>query len=175
MKRNYSNAELRLHGSAPSDGQLAHNPSQKQHLRTSGAISGRGGTQENCGTSPADNSGCEARVSEASVTTDSRRDRTEKADKTPRATILLQPILIGREDAAAALSISVASFDRLVATGQTPAPVSLRGRRLFRRLDLEAWVAAGCPDRRTFEAMAAPRAKTPSGWSRRSNRKGAEQ
>ncbi len=68
----------------------------------------------------------------------------------------VRPLLIGRQSAAEALGLSVASWDRAVAAGKTPAPLRLGGRLLFRWSDLEAWVGLGCPDRKTFEALTVP-------------------
>lgn len=62
------------------------------------------------------------------------------------------PLLISREDAAAMLGVAVETFDRQRRAGKTPAPVRIGGRLLFRRADLDAWVAMGCPDRAEFDA-----------------------
>lgn len=48
---------------------------------------------------------------------------------------------------------SEASWWRDHAAGRIPAPVKLGGRTLWRVEELREWVAAGCPDRRTWEAL----------------------
>jgi predicted DNA-binding transcriptional regulator AlpA len=37
--------------------------------------------------------------------------------------------------------------------GKLPAPIRLGGRTLWRRAELEAWVAAGCPSRERWETF----------------------
>ncbi len=53
------------------------------------------------------------------------------------------------------LSISTRTLSRLNSTAQIPAPVRLGGRLLWNVRILEEWVAAGCPPRHRWEAMAA--------------------
>jgi hypothetical protein len=48
--------------------------------------------------------------------------------------------------------ISASSWFRLKAAGKTPGAVRLGGATRYRIDDLKAWVAMGCPDRKTFEA-----------------------
>jgi predicted DNA-binding transcriptional regulator AlpA len=50
--------------------------------------------------------------------------------------------------------ISRASWDRLSSAAKNPKPLKLGGRTLWRRSDLERWVALGLPDRKTFEELA---------------------
>ena len=64
-------------------------------------------------------------------------------------------LLIGRTQAARLCGISPASWDRLTAAGKTPASLRLGGRVLWRRSDLDAWIALGLPDRRAFETLTA--------------------
>jgi len=64
-------------------------------------------------------------------------------------------LLVGRIDAARLSGVSPASWDRLTAAGKTPSPIKLGGRVLWRRSDLESWVALGCPDRKTFSVLVA--------------------
>lgn len=61
--------------------------------------------------------------------------------------------LVGRLDAAVLCSTSARTWDRLVCSEKTPAPVRLGGRPMWRVDELRAWIDAGCPDRRTWEAM----------------------
>jgi len=44
---------------------------------------------------------------------------------------------------------------RLHAAAKTPAAVKLGRNVRWNRAEIEAWVAAGCPDRRTWEAIKA--------------------
>lgn len=55
-------------------------------------------------------------------------------------------------DAAKLLGISRGQWFKLHAMGRVPRPVRL-GQRAprWRRVELEAWLAAGCPDRETWE------------------------
>lgn len=64
-------------------------------------------------------------------------------------------LLVGRIQAARLCSVSPASFDRLTAAGKTPRPIKLGGRVVWRRSDLESWIAHGCPDRKTFDSLTA--------------------
>lgn len=63
-------------------------------------------------------------------------------------------LLLGREQLAEALSISTATLDRLDAAGKLPKAVPLcRGRKLWRRTEVDSWLAAGCPSREVWSAM----------------------
>jgi len=64
------------------------------------------------------------------------------------------PLLLGRKESAALTGISRASWDRLSSAGKNPMPLKLGGRVLWRRSDLDRWVALGLPDRKTFAAIA---------------------
>jgi len=66
---------------------------------------------------------------------------------------LLPPALLDKPDAAAFLSISVSTLDRLSAAGEVPAPVRLGGRLAWNRRELSAWAARGCPDRATWAKL----------------------
>ncbi len=57
------------------------------------------------------------------------------------------PLLIDIHTLAALLTRSVASLERDQAAGRLPAPVRIGGSKKWRRSDIEAWVAAGCPAR----------------------------
>ena len=65
----------------------------------------------------------------------------------------LPPALLSRESAAAYLTISASSLDRLSAAGDLPAPVKLGGRIAWCRRELSAWAARGCPDRATWAKL----------------------
>ena len=66
-----------------------------------------------------------------------------------------QPLLIGRLDAARLMGVSHRTWDRLADSGKTPAPLRLGSRPMWRFDDLQSWIEAGCPDRRTWEALKA--------------------
>lgn len=55
-------------------------------------------------------------------------------------------LLINIKALALLLSRSVASLERDQAAGRLPAPLRLGGSKLWRRAEIKAWVAAGCPD-----------------------------
>ena len=62
-------------------------------------------------------------------------------------------LLVGRVEAARLCAVSPASWDRLTSAGKNPRPLKLSGRVVWRRADLEAWIALGCVDRKTFDAL----------------------
>jgi predicted DNA-binding transcriptional regulator AlpA len=55
-------------------------------------------------------------------------------------------LLIDIKVLSALLSRSVRSLERDRAAGRLPVPIRLGGSRLWRRAEIDAWVAAGCPD-----------------------------
>lgn len=61
--------------------------------------------------------------------------------------------LLSKRAAARFLSMSAAKLDRLNAAGFCPRPIKLGGQVLYRRAELLAWVAAGCPAREEWEAL----------------------
>jgi predicted DNA-binding transcriptional regulator AlpA len=61
-------------------------------------------------------------------------------------------LLIDADELAAALGVSPVHVWRLKAAGRLPEPVRLGRRTLWPRGEIEAWVAARCPDRRAWEA-----------------------
>jgi hypothetical protein len=42
-----------------------------------------------------------------------------------------------------------------------PAPVMIKGRPFWRVAELQSWIAAGCPDRKTWEALAKQKGSRP--------------
>ena len=58
------------------------------------------------------------------------------------------PLLVGADDAAKLLGIGRSLFYTMHSSGQLgPLPIRLGRRALWRREELAAWVAAGCPER----------------------------
>ena len=63
----------------------------------------------------------------------------------------ITPMMIDAKAAAAAIGVSQASWYRMVAAGKTPAPIKLSaGCTRWRVVDLQTWIDAGCPDRKSF-------------------------
>jgi len=65
------------------------------------------------------------------------------------------PLLIPDTAAAALAGVSRAHWHRLRAAGRLPPPVRLGRKVLWRRLEIVAWIDAGCPDSRTWGAIQA--------------------
>jgi predicted DNA-binding transcriptional regulator AlpA len=65
-----------------------------------------------------------------------------------------EPLLLDARQAAALCGVSPATWYRMAAAGCCPAPLRLsRGCVRWRSEELRRWVEAGCPDRRTWNAM----------------------
>ena len=62
-------------------------------------------------------------------------------------------LLIGAADAATMCGVSRSTWWALHSSGRVPLPVRLGRRTLWRRGELEAWIAAGCPARERWEAI----------------------
>lgn len=63
----------------------------------------------------------------------------------------LTSLMLSANDAAALLGIKRTLFYSLHSTGRLgPVPINLGRRTLWRRRELEAWVAAGCPSREAW-------------------------
>jgi len=66
----------------------------------------------------------------------------------------MQQELINRKEAAKLLGVHPATWDRMVAAGKAPAPLRFSQRNVKWRIqELHDWIAAGCPDRLTWEAL----------------------
>jgi predicted DNA-binding transcriptional regulator AlpA len=70
---------------------------------------------------------------------------------------VLTALLLPAPEASRLCSVSEATWWRLHASAKIPRPVRLGKRTLWRAEELRAWIAAGIPDRRTWEAMQAAR------------------
>ncbi len=64
-----------------------------------------------------------------------------------------QLLTYSRETLAVALGISVATLDRLDASGKIPQAFRLGGRKLWAREVIRDWLSAGMPDRLTWQAL----------------------
>lgn len=61
------------------------------------------------------------------------------------------PLLLDAKDAARLCGVSARTWWSLHAAGRCPLPVRLNRRTLWRRDELAAWIAAGCPARDRWE------------------------
>ena len=61
--------------------------------------------------------------------------------------VSLSPGLLSADLTAKYLSIGKTLLHQLDLAGQIPQAIHLRGRKLWRRCELEAWIACGCPSR----------------------------
>jgi predicted DNA-binding transcriptional regulator AlpA len=69
---------------------------------------------------------------------------------------LIPPALLSAKQAAAMCSLSPATWHRMNAAGRCPAPLRLSaGCVRWRSDELRDWVEAGCPARKTWEALRA--------------------
>lgn len=78
----------------------------------------------------------------------------EPVEPTP-ADPIPRPLLVPAERVAWMLSISKSSLWKLHAVEKIPAPVRLGGRTLWSLVEIEGWVAAGCPSRERWETLRA--------------------
>lgn len=63
-------------------------------------------------------------------------------------------LMVNRRQAAAIAAVSVATWDRMTASGKTPEPIHLsKGCVRWRLDDLRKWVALGCPNREAFSSL----------------------
>jgi predicted DNA-binding transcriptional regulator AlpA len=63
------------------------------------------------------------------------------------------PLLLKKQGLGIVLDMSRRSIDRKDAAGLIPRPVNLAGSKRWRRDEIKAWIAAGCPPRKQREAM----------------------
>lgn len=54
---------------------------------------------------------------------------------------------------AQALDVSKRHVERLDAAGRCPKPVRIGRAKRWSRAEIETWIAAGCPDRRTWQSQ----------------------
>lgn len=68
-------------------------------------------------------------------------------------TIKTQDRLLSAEAVGKMLSLSRRQIFRLNSSGKIPAPIRIGGAVRWSAAEISAWLAAGAPDRKTFEAM----------------------
>jgi len=59
--------------------------------------------------------------------------------------LTLEPALLSEKEAGRMLGCSGRTIRRLADAGKAPRPLKLGHSTKWRRVDLEAWIAAGCP------------------------------
>ena len=70
------------------------------------------------------------------------------------STTQIVPLLLDAEEAATLIGVSRAHLYALYSSGRLgPTPVRLGKRSLWRRDELESWVASDCPSRQQWQAM----------------------
>ena len=70
--------------------------------------------------------------------------------------LLIEPALVGVDDAASMLGISVTAFkalDRVGQIGPMPIRIGTLQRRLYSVCELRRWAEAGCPTRERWQEM----------------------
>ncbi len=63
-----------------------------------------------------------------------------------------KPILITADELAAKLALSKRTIYRLLSAGAMIKPIRIRGIVRWRAAEVEEWIAAGCPDCRTWQS-----------------------
>jgi predicted DNA-binding transcriptional regulator AlpA len=63
------------------------------------------------------------------------------------------PLLITAEQLAQMANASTSTIWRWDAGGKLPAAIKIGQIKRWRRDEIEAWIAVGCPDRRSWEAL----------------------
>lgn len=82
------------------------------------------------------------------------RDRPE-AERPASLPAGIEPLLVPAPQAARLSGVSEATWWRLHAAAKVPHPLKLGGRTLWSLEELRRWVGAGCPDRKTWDALKA--------------------
>jgi predicted DNA-binding transcriptional regulator AlpA len=78
---------------------------------------------------------------------------TQKSLDKATLTSPIEPFNVAGKEAARLIGVSQPTWDRHTSAGKTPAPIKFGGRVLWRVAELRAWVEAGMPDRKVWEAM----------------------
>ena len=80
-------------------------------------------------------------------------DQLPITDTSTPSTPPVYPMLIGRRRFAELLAVSMATFARMRATNKLPRPIELsRGCHRWRLSEVRAWIEAGCPTIKEWEA-----------------------
>ena len=69
------------------------------------------------------------------------------------STATITPLLLKAEQAAALCGVSLRTWRLWHTAGKCPAPRKWRRLQRWSRDELRQWIAVGCPDRRTWQAM----------------------
>jgi predicted DNA-binding transcriptional regulator AlpA len=69
----------------------------------------------------------------------------------------LNPLVVDARRLAKLLTCGIRTVRTLDAAGKLPMPLRIGGRVVWRVAELRAWLAAGAPDRATWEAIRAAR------------------
>ena len=69
------------------------------------------------------------------------------------AEMQIEPLMLRAKQAADFIGVSSRTLQNMRASGRLPLPVKLGGCVLWRRCDLERWVALGCPNVERFNAI----------------------
>ena len=72
-------------------------------------------------------------------------------------------LLVDAIELARQLDMSVRTIRRLDCSGKLPRPVRIGGAVRWLMTDIEAWLAAGCPDRQRWETMRGAKAAAKAG------------
>jgi predicted DNA-binding transcriptional regulator AlpA len=64
-----------------------------------------------------------------------------------------EPLTVPAAVAGPLCGVSEATWWRLRSAGKCPRPLKVGGKTLWRTAELRAWVAAGMPDRKTWEVL----------------------
>src|SRR5262249_16627151 len=64
-----------------------------------------------------------------------------------------EPLTVPAAVAGPLCGVSEATWWRLSSSGKCPRPLKVGGKTLWRTAELQAWVAAGMPERRTWESL----------------------
>jgi len=72
----------------------------------------------------------------------------------PRSVIRSEPLLLTAAEVGSLLGVNERSVRRAHQIGKLPNPLRVTARSVrWRRDELVAWISAGCPDRRSWEAI----------------------
>lgn len=77
---------------------------------------------------------------------------TAKKGRGPEGGDDVQPLLVSVDDVGRLLSVSARTVWRLDSAGKLPKAVRVGGQKRWRRDELIAWVADGCPNRKDWQS-----------------------